>query len=536
MGQFPTPASHSPIRYPGYLIVVDTETFISLHAPRLKRFFLVPLAVILVAMTSLLVWQHQAHIAGDIDHDAERLRTVVSDLLRGGISDNVHTLGATMQAIHTDPHLIDAFARKDRTELLARSTALFQTLRNNYGITHWYFTGPDRVNILRVHQPERFGDSINRYTTRHAEQTHAAVHGIELGPLGTFTLRYVEPWYQGTKLLGYVELGIEIDHILKRIQELTNTRMYLLINKRYLQRGQWEAGMAMLGRPADWNQLPDEVISIQATPLVEPQLLSAFTPHGQDTTTVDLKDHRVVHRLITEPVEDASGNPVARLVALLDISRKTRESAQNLYTAVVTGSVATLILLALFYFLLSKVEAQLAGAELSLHDLATHDTLTGLYNLRSFHAFMDDEIERSKRSTSPFSLLMIDIDHFKRINDHHGHQTGDDVLRHLCYVLKHNVRNIDRLCRYGGEEFVAILPNSGLKPTLPIAERIRAALEAAPYEAEHGEQISVTVSIGVATYPDHGLSDHDLVSAADSALYHAKRDGRNQVRVFEMHP
>ncbi len=515
---------------------MNTETFISHHAPRLKRFFLAPLAIVLVTMTSLLIWQHQYHIDGDIDHETQRLRTVISDLLRGGISDNVHTLGATMQAIHTDQHLITALARKDRGELLARSTALFQTLREDYGITHWYFSGPDRVNILRVHQPERFGDLIDRYTTRRAEQTHTAAYGIELGPLGTFTLRYVEPWYQGRKLIGYVELGIEIDHILKRIQELTNTRMFLLVDKRYLQRTQWESGMAMLGRHADWNQLPGDVISIQATPLVEPQLLSAFSPHGQDTTTVNLKDHQMVHRVIAEPVDDAAGNHVARLVALLDISRKTRESAQSLYTALATGSVATLILLALFYVLLSRVEAQLAGAEHSLHELATHDTLTGLYNLRSFHAFLEDEIERSKRSTSPFSLLMIDIDHFKRINDHYGHQTGDDVLRHVCNVLRHNVRNIDRLCRYGGEEFVAILPNSGLKPSLPIAERIRAALEAAPYDDESGKPIAVTVSVGIATYPDHGLSDHDLVSAADSALYHAKRDGRNQVRVFEQHP
>ena len=114
-----------------------------------------------------------------------------------------------------------ALAQRDRDMLLKHATPLFKDIRRDYKITHFYFTGIDRVNLLRVHAPLRYGDTIDRITTLQAEHSGTVAYGVELGPLGTFTLRLVSPWYdpKTNKLIGYVELGMEIDQIIHKLEK-----------------------------------------------------------------------------------------------------------------------------------------------------------------------------------------------------------------------------------------------------------------------------------------------------------------------------
>lgn len=128
---------------------------------------------------------------------------------------------------------------EDRAALLEKSGPFFADMHRMFGITHMYFTRPDAVNLLRVHQPERSGDVINRFTTQEAKRTGAEVQGVELGPLGTLTLRVVDPWYadeQKQHLCGYVELGMEIDRALETVRELLDVQTFVLIRKEFLQR------------------------------------------------------------------------------------------------------------------------------------------------------------------------------------------------------------------------------------------------------------------------------------------------------------
>lgn len=167
--------------------------------------------------------------------------------------------------------------------------------------------------------------------------------------------------------------------------------------------------------------------------------------------------------------------------------------------------------------------------EATLQALAARDGLTGLYNHRTFYTMLDDELARARRFERPLSLLMLDIDHFKRVNDTHGHQAGDVVLKGLSKLLGRLARAVDRVCRYGGEEIAIILPETGLDGAACIADRMRAAVEAEAFEFGHGTSIRVTVSIGVASWPTHADNAQSLVAAADSALYTAKQAGRNRV-------
>lgn len=161
-----------------------------------------------------------------------------------------------------------------------------------------------------------------------------------------------------------------------------------------------------------------------------------------------------------------------------------------------------------------------------LSELAFRDHLTGLYNRRSFDARLRDEVERSGRYRRPFSLLMIDIDHFKACNDTYGHQKGDDVLRGVGRIITSSVRQSDFTARYGGEEIAVILPETGAKQGEQVAEKVRRGVEELS-SAYAG--IAVTVSIGVSCCDAGHCDGAALIQLADSALYEAKEGGRNRM-------
>ncbi|HSB70113.1 MAG TPA: diguanylate cyclase [Candidatus Methylomirabilis sp.] len=172
---------------------------------------------------------------------------------------------------------------------------------------------------------------------------------------------------------------------------------------------------------------------------------------------------------------------------------------------------------------------RLAKSQSILEELSTQDPLTGLYNYRVFHSRLAEEEERSRRYAHPFSLLMLDIDHFKTINDTHGHLAGDEALRAVAGLIRQEVRPVDLVTRYGGEEFALILPETSSAGALATAERIREIIAAHPIFLTSGQAVTLTASIGVATYPEAAGSAERLISAADQALYRAKAGGRNQV-------
>jgi two-component system cell cycle response regulator len=157
------------------------------------------------------------------------------------------------------------------------------------------------------------------------------------------------------------------------------------------------------------------------------------------------------------------------------------------------------------------------------------DALTGLYNFRHFSEVLERELERTQRSGLSTVLIMIDLDHFKRLNDTWGHETGNLALRHAAQILLAKVRKIDILCRYGGEEFAAILPETGLVEGMKVAERFRCGLESQPLRV-NGEDIRITASFGVALSRTGQVIDAKaLVERADGYLYQAKQAGRNRV-------
>ena len=168
----------------------------------------------------------------------------------------------------------------------------------------------------------------------------------------------------------------------------------------------------------------------------------------------------------------------------------------------------------------------------ALRRAATRDQLTGVLNRREFDRLLEEERDRSLRFDHSLGLVLVDIDHFKKINDTHGHPAGDAVLREVARRLTTQVRTVDRVARIGGEEFALILVQTDLAGAIEAAKRACTTIEFGPILATSSHALNVTISAGVAALPLHAKTEADLVAAADKALYAAKTRGRNRVVAF----
>ncbi|MBS0277325.1 MAG: PleD family two-component system response regulator [Proteobacteria bacterium] len=169
------------------------------------------------------------------------------------------------------------------------------------------------------------------------------------------------------------------------------------------------------------------------------------------------------------------------------------------------------------------------NVQLSL-EMAITDQLTGLHNRRYMARHLDNLILSAQKSGKPLAFLIMDIDHFKSVNDTHGHDIGDEVLREFANRISANIRGIDLACRYGGEEFVVVMPDTDIDFACTIAERLRHSVETTPFEISRAPNtLNVTISIGIASAQSEGDNAESLLHRADQALYRAKREGRNRV-------
>jgi len=182
---------------------------------------------------------------------------------------------------------------------------------------------------------------------------------------------------------------------------------------------------------------------------------------------------------------------------------------------------------------IKRMHDQISEARSRLAQLAIRDELTGVFNYRYLHERMNEEFKRAERYREPLACIMVDIDHFKRVNDRFGHDAGDSVLREVAHRLRKAVREIDVVTRYGGEEFLLVLPSTNFAGALAVADRVWRSIGSEPFAmSKHQER--VTGSLGVAVFPSRDIKSKDeLLKAADRALYQAKQEGRDRICVYQ---
>ena len=172
---------------------------------------------------------------------------------------------------------------------------------------------------------------------------------------------------------------------------------------------------------------------------------------------------------------------------------------------------------------------------LELEQIAIKDPLTKIYNRRFFIEVAEKELERDKRKGSPLSVIILDIDHYKKVNDSYGHLIGDQVLINLANLCLNNIRNMDIFARFGGDEFVILMPDTDKKMASETADRLRVLVAEKPMAASDKSEVPITISLGISDWNSEiPIEINELLDQADQALYQAKQAGRNRVKVWRI--
>ncbi len=308
-----------------------------------QRRLLVPLVAVLLLLVGgfLAVLLHMHHEG--LTRLSQQVLKDAADELDEGLTEQSDAIHALEDTLLRDADLIDAIKTQDRDRLFAACEEIFTQLRTKHGITHFYLHRPDRVNLLRVHKPKKNGDLIDRFTTLEAERTGQTTSGIELGPLGTFTLRVVRPVFDGGALIGYLELGKEIEDILGNISDEHGVDLSAVIFKRELDRETWETGMQMLGREADWDH-NDEKVVIYSSLGHLPDKVGRLYGEGNHThgdVTNEAEFNGKLWRVMASPLYDAAGVEVGDLLIFHD----TTEAVVWFYRVLLMSSGAALVLM-----------------------------------------------------------------------------------------------------------------------------------------------------------------------------------------------
>ncbi len=247
--------------------------------------------------------------------------------------------------------------------------------------------------------------------------------------------------------------------------------------------------------------------------------------------------NRLLEIYVPVYLDDANPTKVSGVyevyMSVLPLDKYAGDVMRSLYYGLGVLILLLIIIAEVASWMLRKRNDKLRELSTQLEMRADTDGLTGLYNHRHFQGHLERELARALRYNEPISLLLIDLDFFKSVNDRYGHQTGDEVLRQVSSIFGQVLRNVDYAARYGGEEFIAILPGTDAAGALTTAERLRKAAEDLKIDSGDGKtNVKVTLSCGVADYPSCATERESLIAAADSALLFAKRKGRNRVVFF----
>ncbi len=386
-----------------------SEACVSIKPVNLKVRILVPLAIVLLALVVGSVFGVYHLQRGHFDQQvADRIESGVR-FYQTKLHEDGEPLAATLEVLKRDTWYRDAWIARDRDALLELATPVFHRLRAKHHITHFYFHDLDRVNFLRVHSPERYGDTITRFTMTRAAESGEPAEGIELGPLGTLALRVVHPWEFDGRVIGYLELGEEIGHITKEFHDTFGLDIAVFIDKEYLTREQWDSGMRMMGREGDWNRFPNDVV-IDLTVASVPDEISPYLSREGHTCTghasgISLTSTNL--RAELSPLIDAGGRRVGHLVIWYDITESLADMHGFISKLTAISVAAALALTAMFYAILGGAERRLRRAVAQL-ELARVDAESATRAKSAFLANMSHEIRTPLTAIVGFSTLLYD--------------------------------------------------------------------------------------------------------------------------------
>jgi signal transduction histidine kinase/CheY-like chemotaxis protein/HPt (histidine-containing phosphotransfer) domain-containing protein len=336
---------------------------------RLLPSLAVMVILLTVGMEVLLYQTHRQRLA-------EKTAIKIAEASRGLhiiMDEQACGLAISLQTIAGDANVQKSLREGNTGRLLAVWQPVFETLHRGNKVTHFYFFDRNRVCLLRGHKPEQRGDLISRFTALKAERTGKIAYGIELGPLGTFTLRVVQPVFADGELVGYVELGKEIKDVLQMLHALFGIQVAKIISKEYLSRQTWEEGMRLLGRKSDWNRLAHSVITYtsqnglsEAFAAIADRHIVSRHAHGEKNWEVTSDGKTWMATVM--PLQDASGREVGDLLIMFDVSAEKATFVRLLVLYGMAGTGLLALLLGFIYCLLYRTDRAIQSQQAALQE------------------------------------------------------------------------------------------------------------------------------------------------------------------------
>ena len=353
----------------------------------IRKAILLPLAFALLFLLAFSIsgaYWLQRH---QFDQNVHQQLNSVQQLFTTTLRNEAEHLNTFIDFVMNDPKVCNAFLAGDRQLLYENTRSIFRNIENRHHITHFYFHNLDKTCFLRVHKPASHDDVINRYTLQKAAAEGAVAYGIELGPFGTLTLRVVHPWVVDNKLIGYIELGREVEYIIPTMKAILGYDFFFLVNIRHLNRQMWQEGLKISGRQGRWEEIPRHVI-IGKTMEAVPQEINNYInmPHAEKEKLIfKITEGDKKYRGGFSPLKVASGEEIGEIIALKDFTEDVDK--QRVSTILVIGCMAVLgILFLLFYFHIGRMEKRL---------IKTHDFLTEEIEIRKK---VEKELQQHKAS------------------------------------------------------------------------------------------------------------------------------------------
>lgn len=412
-----------------------------------------------------------------------------------------------------------------RQELYSRLKPMYEKLLL-YNFRQLHFHTQANISFLRFHRPSKYGDDLTeiRHTVRFVNQERTFTSGFEEGRILN-GYRFIYPLSYKGNHTGSVEISVSMNTIIDKLKKVFTRETQFILLKRVVKAKVFESEQTNY---KEWwidnNYVLDNAINgqcilkgtLNAKDIQKiREALAKYSPEGKPfCLQISINDTK--NALIFLPVKNFDGIPVAYIFALAaDEKIKNQTIAFVIpFCSLVFLFISFLIFIIYYHYNQQKIE-----------DMVSHDYLTRVLTRRIIFKILDSEYKRYKRYKTPFSVLMIDIDHFKSINDQFNHATGDVVLTALAAVLKNGIRSTDYIGRYGGEEFLIILSETTKEAAISAAELLRKRISSFDFHRVG----TVTISCGVAIISDDFTSPKELVDNADKKLYQAKELGRNRV-------
>ncbi len=327
---------------------------------KIKKPILIPVAfaiiVFLGASLVLISWLQQRQIREGAKAYIQSTRT----LYEGTLREETKVIKVLLGFYKNDPRLIELFANRDRAALFDYANPIFEEIKQKYGINHFYFIDPQRRCFLRMFNPERYGDVINRFTLDEAVKSGEPHSGVELGTFGTLSLRVDYPWIVDGKLIGYLELGKEVDGFMPTLSNILGVEVLMLVETSCLDRGKWEEGQRLMGRKGDWNELPNHVVVGRTLAGIPKGLADNLNiGHEREEGFFGLTyDGRHFRAGIT-PLFVASGEEAGVIVAMKDFS--DAEHSMQMLTGLLVSLVVVMsgFVFVFIYGVISRVELRL---------------------------------------------------------------------------------------------------------------------------------------------------------------------------------